>query len=461
MTGKILIVDDLATSRIVLKSRLGHAFYGILQAASGNAGLALARTEAPDLVLLDASLPDMDAAEFCRRLRADPATLRLPVVVLGRAEAPRKRFETLSAGADEYLVRPVTDALLLARLRSLIRSREAEAELQARDETCRDLGFCEAPSDDLDRPARIGLVSEVRGEGVIWRGALAAHMQGRIELKCRADVLVERPGTQAPDAYLLVATAGGVAEVLDLMAELRSRAKTRLSAILVALPSGSAADAAMTLDLGAGDVVTGPLSPPEIALRMQRLIAGKRRLEQLRATVNRGLQLAMTDPLTGLYNRRYALPHLARIAERSRSSAKRFAVLVLDLDRFKRINDTWGHAAGDAVLVAVAERLSQNLRAGDLLARIGGEEFLVALPDADLCIARQLAERLCRLVGAEPVTLPNGAEVRVTLSIGLAIGDPSGQDGVETMALLDRADHALLASKAEGRNQVTVDRPAA
>nr|WP_290428619.1 GGDEF domain-containing protein [Defluviimonas salinarum] len=166
----------------------------------------------------------------------------------------------------------------------------------------------------------------------------------------------------------------------------------------------------------------------------------------------------MTDPLTGLNNRRYALPHLARIAERARAAGRQFAVMVLDLDRFKAINDSRGHAAGDAVLIEVAARLRGNLRAVDLLARIGGEEFLVALPDTTPEAAQATAERLRRVIGDRPVPMPDGAAaIPVTLSIGLALGP--GPASVED--LVDLADRALMGSKADGRNIVTVGRSAA
>ncbi len=168
----------------------------------------------------------------------------------------------------------------------------------------------------------------------------------------------------------------------------------------------------------------------------------------------------MTDPLTGLHNRRYALPHLARIAERAQTAGRQFAVMVLDLDRFKSINDTWGHGAGDAVLIEVAERLKSNLRAVDLIARIGGEEFLIALPDTTLEAAQATAERLRRVVGDRPVPLPNGnGSIPVTLSIGLALGADPAAGSVED--LIGLADRALLGSKADGRNQVKVGRSAA
>jgi two-component system cell cycle response regulator len=243
------------------------------------------------------------------------------------------------------------------------------------------------------------------------------------------------------------------------VADLRSRMQSRHAAIALALHEADPDTAAMALDVGANDLLTLPLDPQETALRIMLHIQRKRRADDLRRAVNQGLRLAVTDPLTGLFNRRYALAHLDRIANQARETGRRFAVMVLDLDRFKTVNDTFGHAAGDAVLEAVAARLRDNMRPTDLVARIGGEEFLIALPDATIGTARIAAERLCRVVGETPVVLPGGAgAVQVTISVGLALGPTLAPDTGENAArdAFSRADAALLASKAEGRNQVTI-----
>ena len=134
---------------------------------------------------------------------------------------------------------------------------------------------------------------------------------------------------------------------------------------------------------------------------------------------------------------------------------------VADVDRFKAVNDTWGHAAGDAVLVEIASRLRDNLRPGDMVARIGGEEFLIAMRDTDARAAEAAAERLRRIVSARAIGVRGlRRDVAATISIGVAVGSPAeAHQGVPE--LVDRADRALLAAKAEGRNQVSLDRPAA
>ncbi|MDD8022566.1 MAG: diguanylate cyclase [Paracoccaceae bacterium] len=465
MAGKILIVDDVATNRIVLKVKLSGARYETIQASNGTEALQHVAQSHPDLILLDVQLPDHNGIDICRTLKADPATRGIPIVMITAFADTQTRLEALRAGADDFLVKPFDELVLLARLRSLLRAKETDEELTLRESTCRELGFAEAQA-SFGAPARIGLVAADRETGLMWKTMLTRFMPlDNFGVLNRDEALIEAVGANGPDAFVIAADLSRAGEGLRLMSELRSRPSSRHAVICIASDEHARETAAVALDLGASDLVPVALSTAasaeEAALRLKAQLMRKRTLDQQRENVADGLRLAVTDPLTGLYNRRYAMPHLARMAERSRVTGRQFAVMVLDLDRFKSINDTYGHAAGDAVLVEVAQRLRFNLRQVDLIARIGGEEFLVAMPETTLDAARVAAERLCRVMAQTPITLPGGADtVKVTVSIGLALGGGAEHDPVD--ALISLADRALLGSKADGRNQVKIfNRPSA
>jgi two-component system cell cycle response regulator len=179
-------------------------------------------------------------------------------------------------------------------------------------------------------------------------------------------------------------------------------------------------------------------------------------------TVNRArlLRSGFTDVLTGWNNRRYLAVRLVEELARARRDRTRLVCLMLDIDHFKRINDTWGHAAGDAVLRELAQRIDAQVRASDVAARYGGEEFVVLLPDTDIDAAANLAERVRAEIAAAPVPLPNGEQVTITASIGLAEVSPAPDDAdLKTLgdSLLARADVALYAAKSAGRDQVMVE----
>lgn len=464
MSRKILIVDDLATNRIILKVKLNAACHETVQAVDGASALKLAREEQPKLILLDMVLPDISGIEVCRRLRADPATWHIPVVIITASGDRDSRLRALQAGADEFLTKPLNEVILLARIRSLLRAHETESELRMRSETWGELDLAEGET-VFSMPGHVGLIAAEPAVAMAWRSALAPHLKERISVLSPTTALSDRSQGGVPDIYLVAANLGVQGSGLRLISDLRSRVQSRHAAIALVLPEVEPEAAAMALDVGANDLLTLPLDPQETALRVTLHIQRKRRADQLRRSVNKGLRLAITDPLTGLYNRRYAMAHLDRIATKARETGRRFAVMLLDLDRFKTVNDTYGHVAGDAVLETVAARLRDNLRPADLVARIGGEEFLVALPEATLGTARLAAERLCRVVGDRPIPLPEGrGAVTVTISVGLALGPDLAPETADPAATardtLARADAALMAAKAEGRNQVTISNAA-
>lgn len=517
MPGRVLVVEDVATDRIVMKVKLSTACYDVVQAADAAEGLSLARAEAPCLVILSAELgaeaapaamavgapppppslgvpsvpawaaaasgaePRLGAAALCRKLRAHPATASVPIIVTTRRDATEARLALLEAGADEVLLKPLDERFLLARIRSLLRASDEMAELKLRESTSRVLGFAEGPT-ALAAPGRVVLVAPEAGAGGRLRRALERHLSDRLSVMAPAAILAGAQSEAAPDVFLVDASQPETAQhTLSILPELRARSESRHAAIIVLTAPEESAASILALDLGANDVAPAPGDPAELSLRVRKQIRWKQGRDRLRQTVRDGLHAAITDPLTGLFNRRYALPHLARIVESSRDSGRRFAVLLADLDHFKIVNDTYGHAAGDAVLVETARRMRENLRGMDLVARIGGEEFLVAMPESGLEQARVVAERLCRIMREQPIALPDGRAITVTMSMGLAMGgarrgraapveafgegpgEAFGESAGEAEAqrLMAAADQALYGAKSGGRAQFKVSLSAA
>ena len=464
MGGKVLIVDDVATNRIVMKVKLAAAGYVPILASDGASCLAMARDEQPDLILLDLILPDQPGSAVLQALRADPQTQRIPVVVFSASHAVPDRVEAFRAGADEFLPKPLEDQTLLARIRSLIRARESLSGLLQADSGLPALGLAETAR-PFQPPGTIALVLARPETALMLRRALTGRTNDRIVAMTPDEALANslRDGP-VPDVFVIDADLALQGGGLRLMSDLRSRTATRSAGFAIYRSENSTVSPAMAFDLGAHDLLSPETAPAELALRLARLLAHKREADRMRASVQDGLRLAVIDPLTGLHNRRYGLAYLQAMAERAAARGMAFAVLVADIDRFKSINDRHGHGAGDAVLIEVASRLRAHLRTGDLIARIGGEEFLIALPDISLPDARSIAERLCSAVAEQPFdTAKAAAPIGVTISIGLAVSEAGETPAhFETVTdLFDRADRALMRSKAAGRNQVTVSRRAA
>jgi two-component system cell cycle response regulator len=454
MAGRLLVADSVATNRVSLAAFLRNARYDFVTVADAAAALGMMQTAPADLIVLSDNLPGEPLPHLVRKLRALRPADPPPILILSSRLDRETRLETLRAGADDVLDRPLEEATLLARIRSLLRWRETDRAVDRRRVTVQQLGFSE-PHPTFERQARIAVVSS-RPES---RSNIMLTGHPVVELDVDA-ALEEADRPEPAEVFVIQAPRSGATRALHLVSELRSRSGSRHAAILVLMDAGDTSTMIMALDLGANDILPLGTAPEEIALRISVQLERKRKGDHLRSSVDDGLRLAMIDPLTGLYNRRFALANLEKLAKGSDETGRDFCLMIADIDRFKSVNDRFGHQAGDRVLAEVATRLKGNLRGIDMIARIGGEEFLIAMPDTTPAGALAAARRLCALVERDPILPGEGKPpLTVTISIGLAMRFHGMAEG--TGELIERADRALYRSKSEGRNKVTVSRTAA
>ncbi|MDO9708426.1 PleD family two-component system response regulator [Paracraurococcus lichenis] len=443
MTARILVVDDIPANLRLLEAKLLAEYYEVALASSGPEALAVAARWSPDVILLDVMMPGMDGFEVCRRLKAQDSTAHLPVVMVTALIDQAERVRGLEAGADDFLSKPVDDATMFARLRALLRVKQVLDAWRQRSETARQLGIEPPPEPHAGiEGARALVLSQAADEAGRIAEALAADgvtVRTETDLEAARGILVEGGFDLA---VLCLPPEGG--EVLRLASRLRAETATRDLPVLLAADPGQRGLVLRGFDLGASDHVLRPIDPNELRARARNQIRRKWYQEKLRHDLDRSLELAVTDPLTGLRNRRFVRRHLEGVL---RDTAA--AVMLLDVDRFKAINDTHGHAAGDLALKHVADRLRSHLRAADVLARYGGEEFMVVLASAPKDYAAAVAERLRLAIGGTPV--PTGAkDLPVTVSIGLAIAPA----GCPVASVIAAADAALYRAKAGGRDRV-------
>ena len=289
-----------------------------------------------------------------------------------------------------------------------------------------------------------------------------AHVGGH--LRPRGFTVVEaadavgalRAATEAPLDAILLDADHSEEDGLALLDELQeNHAFQHVPVVFVSHRTGSD-EVADGLRRGAHDYLRKPVEPAELVARVMAAVRMKALQDRLRA-INDELRLtALTDSLTGLPNRRMAAEHLDRLLARARRHDRPFALVLADIDHFKAVNDAHGHGVGDLTLVAVARRLGNVCRRGDLLARWGGEELIVLSEQESAHGAASLAARLCDCLAAEPVQAGD-LFLPVTISVGWSAWRP----GDEADALLGRADRALYAAKAAGRGQVCSDEAAA
>jgi len=449
MTARILVVDDAEANVRLLEAKLSAEYYDVLTASDGPSALRIAAEEAPDIILLDVMMPGMDGLEVCRRLKSGAATRHIPVVLVTALDGRRDRLSGLEAGADDFLTKPIDDVALLARVRSLVRLKLVIDELRHREASGRRMGVIEGAAARMSGGGGLILIADDHDEqiGIIER-ELARDHRVVIE-RCVAQPL---PAARLRADLLVINAASRTHDALRLAAHIRSDEATRRLPIIAVVDPTDRARMVKALEMGVNDVLVRPLDPEELAARARTLIRQKRYYDFLRNNLDQSLELAVTDSLTGLHNRRYMSGQLSALVRRAAHGGEPVSALLVDIDHFKRINDSFGHAVGDEVLREFAIRLASNVRAIDLACRYGGEEFVVIMPDTGLAEAGAVAERLRSHVAGSPFNVAGVDDpLNVTISVGVAATLPTDDTAQD---LLKRADDAVYDAKAGGRNLV-------
>lgn len=452
MSARILVVDDILANVRLMEARLTAEYFNVFTAISGTQALEMLDNAPFDIVLLDVMMPGLDGFEVCRRIRATPSISELPVVMVTALDQPSDRIRGLEAGADDFLTKPVSDIQLITRVKSLVRLKQLGDELVRRVDRAGSVFASGLSYDELtagDKP-RVLIIDSVRAS--YERVASTLTPECTVDVETGAQEAVFRAADGGYD-LLIVDLSFPDFDALRLVSQLKSLDRTRHTPILLITEPQEIDRLERGLELGINDYLVRPLDRQELLARCRTQIRRKRFGDRLQASLNKTMDMAVNDELTGLQNRRFLDGHLACLLQKAKERDDELSLLFIDIDFFKKINDTYGHAAGDSVLREFAERIRRNLRTQDLACRYGGEEFVIVMPGTSRAAATVVAERLRERIARNPFAIDGGGRfIDVTISIGLA-SRLSDDDTPET--LLKRADVALYRAKSEGRNRVT------
>ncbi len=452
MTARVLVVDDILANVRLLEAKLAAEYFDVVTAMNGVDALDAVNRTKPDIVLLDVMMPGLDGIEVCRRIKANPATQHIPVIMVTALDQPEDRVRGLEAGADDFLTKPVNDVALFCRVKSLVRLKMLTDELRSR--TGGDpLRLLQADLASADRaPGTILVIDNSATLGERIRTSLAGLHDVRLA-QGPQEAMESFGAGQGPIELIIVNLDMEGVDGLRICSQLKSVEQTRQTPILIIVDPEDRPRLLRALDLGVNDYLMRPVDRQELLARVATQIRRYRYTERLRTSVRASMEMAITDPLTGLYNWRYLESHLAQVIASAVNRGRLVSVLTLDVDFFKSVNDTYGHDAGDRVLQEMAGRLRASIRNSDLACRTGGEEFVVVLSGTDLHTAERVGERVRKLVAAKPFLVAPGCHLSITVSLGIAsllsVEDAPGE-------LLKRADQALYRAKREGRNRVSL-----
>jgi two-component system cell cycle response regulator len=451
MPGRVLVVDDTLPNVKLLEAKLTNEYFDVITAHDGLQALEKADSEAPDLILLDVMMPGIDGFEVCQRLKSNPRTMHIPVVMVTALSDSSDRVRGLEAGADEFLTKPFRDLPLLSRVRSLVRLKTLMDAWQVRQDTGAQMGMLSQPllGTGPIKDGTIALLSDDLPLSDRFTVALAED-EHTVDVYSNVASFQRALGQKEYDLAVSLIRIGEQ-DVLRPCSQLRSIEKTRHLPILLIAEEEDEALLAKAMELGINDYILRPLDTHELRARTSSQIRRLRYQESLRNNYEMSISMALTDELTKLYNRRYFNVHLDSLLAQAAEHHKSTSLLLIDIDHFKNINDTYGHDEGDKILVDVAARLTRQIRDCDLVARLGGEEFVVVMPDTRTGVGMQVAERLREAIYSQPFTLLSGKMIDVSISIGLActLANPE----YDRHRMIKAADDALYRA---GRNRVVL-----
>jgi two-component system cell cycle response regulator len=449
MSARVLVVDDIEQNRKLLSDKLKNEYFHVITAVDGEDGVEKALAEEPDVILMDIMMPKLNGIDACRKLKTDPRTEHIPIVLVTALNEREDRLRGLGAGADDFLTKPVSDLHLLSRVRALTKYKMVADELRKREASGKRMGAVDiVNSGRASEPARILVVDENERQA----RRICRYLEGLHRPISHSEASQLGISGSMVD-LLIVSLSNEKLDGLKLCAYFRSLESTRDLPILVVAEPDDEKKAVRALDLGASDIVIKPIDSEELSARVKTQVRKKRYLDALRARLDQSMELAVTDQLTGLHNRRYMRVQLESFVKRSQMGGSPVSILLCDIDHFKKVNDIHGHAAGDDVLREFGRRLRENIRPTDLACRYGGEEFVVIMPDTSQALATAAGERLRLIMSDEAFRINRGDELRVTMSGGVSTA--LTDDTID--ALLQRADDALYRAKSAGRNRVELE----
>ncbi len=447
MTATVLVVDDLEQNVKLLEAKLLSEYYVVFTASNGLEAIDMLSKHQIDVILLDGMMPGIDGFETCRKIKANPDTMHVPIVIVTALSDVEDRIKGLEAGADEFLTKPFDDLALFARVNSLSRTKAVIDELKLRNKTNAALGGNVVEMVDNFSEDKVLIIDD---------DVIQAKNITKTLSKITPHITLVKEISQLPsepvDLIIISCQIEGV-DPLRVLADLRATTQFKNSAYIFLAEEENTKVVIKGMEFGINDYFSFPVDENELLARMKTQLRRKKYQDELRRQLDQSVNLSMKDSLTGAYNRRYFDAHVEQLISSTKNSSQKLSLLMIDIDHFKNVNDTYGHQAGDEVLKAITSTLMNNIREVDLFARYGGEEFCILYSGVTGEMAVELASRLKNQVEKLETTLPESKGTIVkTISIGVA----EHQEGETLQSLIERADKALYSAKSSGRNRVVL-----
>lgn len=459
MVGKILVVDDIEFNIKLIQIKLEKEYYQVYTAMDGEQAIEKCQKIMPDLILMDVMMPKLDGIEATKALKNAPETSHIPIVLLTALNSQQDRLMGLEAGADDFLTKPINEKALIARVRALTRFKITLDEMISRNHSQEEMGLSKLPA--------LSDVSDVSGSRILLVNDDAVEVSKIIRALEPEGVLIDvleksndviESCKQGLYELILVNTQMIDVDGLSLCSHIRSFDNMRKLPFVLILDENNEDVFNRAMEMGINDYIFLPLDVDELKIRIKTQLKHKKFSDQLQNKYEEKMSLSIKDQGTGLYNRHFFNTHVMNLITEALDNNEPIGLIILDIDNFKKINDTYGHLIGDKALKLVANLMKDNIRESDLPVRYGGEEFIATLRNADKEVVLTVAERVRQAIektiidNSEVVTEGEPTQFNITVSIGAALL----QDDDTLTTLLSRADKCLYQAKHTGKNRIVI-----
>jgi len=439
------VVDDETDAVNLFQAALNDQGFQIETAANGAQAVEKARSFLPDVILMDVIMPELNGYIATERLKADPATSDIPIILVTGLNKVEDKLRGLESGADDFLNKPFNIQELLSRVHSLVKIKKLQEQLKEMSE-------------------RQPLLAHIKKSLSTYRShILVVEDDERIRNICKwildaggyvVDTVPDGGEAQKhlkaaiPDLILLDLMLPDI-NGLDLVQKLKQDPATQDIPVIIITAMSDMKTKVKSFNTGVDDYLVKPVKSLELLARVKVNIRKHLAQQELKYSLDQTFQQSISDPLTGLCNRQYMSTVMDRELAIFKRHGRIFSLMILDIDNFKSINDNLGHLSGDQVLTAVAKILKDEIRTSDLAVRYGGDEFIVIFSDTKEDQAMIIAQRIRAAV--EQKKFIEGKDQMISVSVGLtqaSANDSTGED------IIKRADDAMYQAKRAGKNRV-------
>jgi two-component system cell cycle response regulator len=450
MTAIVLVVDDLEQNVKLLEAKLFREYYTVVTANSGASALDVLACQAVDVVLLDVMMPEMDGFETCRKIKSNPDTMHIPVVMVTALSGIEDRVKGLECGADEFLTKPTNDTALFARVKSLARMKNMIDELKLRNKTKEELGGQLSQINNDFSHCRILIMDDDFVQAKNIKSQLSCLTNNLEVIKSLDDLRALVDFT--PDLVIISCQLDSV-DPLRIGTMMRSKDATRNAVLMLLAEDENLNMVIKGIEIGFNDYFLYPVEQSELIARVKTQLRRKWYQDDLRSELEERIDLSIKDALTGVFNRRYFDIHIRQMIERVNHVGQKMCMIMLDMDYFKEVNDNYGHQAGDEVLKTLAKILKDSIRLTDLIARYGGEEFAILLNITDINEGVEIANRVLKQISSHPFSLSEYQEP-IFQACSMGVAEYRRNESIEEF--IGRVDDALYSAKESGRNRIVV-----